>query len=352
MVRKEVGNIGIGLLGWKSSGNSDFPYTIDEENSATTVGRYFEDFSALIRHANIYLSHDNPSITEEAYNTYLRDLVRNSTRELLNKVFTDEDFLENHILYDYEFDFNYPIDNVDGRFVGYEFDLVKRKDVAVIVNNVDLTFETDGQITLELYHSSRRAPLLTKEIEVVAGDTVKVDLDWVLPHTSSAVSGGRFYIGYRQADDTPRGYDRIFELGDIQNYYHTCYVYPVEVPQETAGQIFDVHPLVESERSWGLSFDISAYKDYTDIILTNKRKFVEGIGLQVAVNILDQMDKSTRLNGTERVNAFDVTAALNGIADVKNGVRTEGLLEQLSKEIDSLRENFVPELKMWDAQIM
>jgi flagellar motor switch protein FliG len=89
-----------------------------------------------------------------------------------------------------------------------------------------------------------------------------------------------------------------------------------------------------------LNFDITSWKDYTNIILRNKNKFVNALGLQVAADVLDLILKSTSSNRIERELGSAAFTELEGFIN-ENLPRTVGISKKLINEIARIRKTFV-----------
>lgn len=319
-----------GLLGWKQAQD----VVVDAENLASTTGRKYNDFSALVTTDNIYYTQPDPAITAGAFNTYLKDLINESIQQLMNSVFRNtDDSIENRLLYNYEFDFNHTIVN-DSDFVGFEVDVSKKKDRVVVINTAYLTFDAVGTVKLLLFHSDYKDPIESIEVTTVEDDTKEEPLGWELDKKS-----GKYYLGYLTNGLVPKAYDRNFELANFKNCFSLAYFEEIKVSGHSSETIFDVNNVDNEALSWGLNFDVSGWKDWTSVALQNKTKFVDAIGMQVCVNALDLFLNSVRSNAHERIAKANIMVALDGYKD-QNGFWTQGLRQRLGKEIKELQNQF------------
>ena len=87
--------------------------------------------------------------------------------KILNKIFDfwgKNDFIENEILFPYEYDFTHTLEN-DTSFVGYEITTPTDKEILNIINKIVLTFDAVDTVKILLFHSSKKAPIKSIEIE-------------------------------------------------------------------------------------------------------------------------------------------------------------------------------------------
>lgn len=330
-----------GLLGWKQS--SLLPFSIDAQNLASSTGRSYEEFSAMVDTNSIYESwndfdiNDDTATQETKFNNYLRDLVSGSINQLMNSVFNQvEDLKENRLLYPFEFDFNNPISN-NTDFVGFEIERPNNRKVTSVINSVDLTFDADDTLDLLLFHSSKVDPVERQDtIAVEANNTVTVSLDWYLDEL-----GGKYYIGYLTGGLTAQALNRRFELSVNKSIFNYLYLQEVKVSGHNVETLFDVNNITNTSDSYGLNFDISTYCDFTKTVDKNRLKFVDAIGMQVAVNVLDLYINNVRSNRSERINTANAVLALEGNNNPNLGLFSQGLRTRLQEEVKSLRMLFV-----------
>jgi hypothetical protein len=194
----------LGLVGFRQSTLLSYSSILDTDNIASSSGLYVNDISGLLTTKNIYNCQENSDITNSDFNTYLKNRMKSSFVTLLNSVFTQKDMLENRVLYNYENDFNTKLTN-DVSFVGYEINVSKSKDINVILNKIMLTFDTEEEIKIILFHSSKNAIQQFKEITTSKDSEKQESLNWNLP-AFNGVSGGKWYIGYLRSGLTAQAY--------------------------------------------------------------------------------------------------------------------------------------------------
>ena len=107
--------------------------------------------------------------------------------------------------------------------------------------------------------------------------------------------------------------------------------------------LFDLDDISYTGDTYGLNFDISVRKDFTQQILDNKTLFDEAIGIGMAVEILKLIINSSRSNRPERgakegIAAF---AELYGIPPDQEMPRTIGIERRLSIEIERIKKSLL-----------
>jgi hypothetical protein len=326
-----------GLVGWRQDTVSGIP-TIDATNLASSSGMYYQDFASMVTIQNIYDCQEDAEISDANFNTLLTDLSKASIVKVLNAVYSSEDYIENKVLYPYEKDWINTIDNTTS-FVGFEIDCPVRKDLLWTINKIFTSFDTAGDtVKILLFSSNKNAPLQSKEITTEQLTDTETDLDWDLSKFDNA--GGKFYIGYLRSGLTAKAIDREFELANRRACFNTLKITPIIVSDWDAETLFDVNNIENVSETFGLNFDITAWKDYTNVIVKNKNKFTNAIGYQVAADVLDLILNATRSNRIQRLKEGHILFELEGL--VGEGLpRTVGVNQKLAAEIKELRENFI-----------
>ena len=328
----------LGVNGWKQSLLSSAP-VIDADNLATSSGAYYNsDFSSLITVDNIRSVYETPDLTDEQLNNLLTEIVQGSATKVLNAVFNEDDFIQNDILFPYENDFTKTITN-DTSFVGYEIDISKTKNIVNIINRMTLTFNGVDTVKMLLFNSGTKALVDSIEITTIADEETNQELtDWLLPYVNS-VNGGKWYIGYLRSGLTAQAYNREYELANQMNCFSCIYMQPIKVDGHDTETLFDVNDITHTSEYYGLNFDISTFKYYNSLIIQNKNKFSQALGLQVAAYVLDMLANSVRSNDIERNIRSNAILQLEGFE--RDGIETIGILKKLDNEIQKLKDNFI-----------
>jgi len=325
-----------GLIGWRQSTVTGMP-TVDAPNLATSSGMYFQDYSSLVTIQNVFRVQEDASISDANFNSFLANLTNAAIVKVLNAVFQEEDYIENRVLFPNENVWTELLDN-DTSFVGYEINPANRKDLVISINNVFTSFDSADTVKLLLFHSSKNAAIQSKEISVEELTDTETALNWDLSKFDYA--GGKFYIGYLRSGLTAKAVNRDWNGANSASCYNMMRITPIEVSGWNAETIFDVDDISNESETYGLNFDITSWKDYTNVIVKNKSKFTNCVGLQVAADVLDLILKSTSSNRIERSVGSSAFAELEGFIN-ENLPRTVGISKKLIAEIERLKKTFI-----------
>lgn len=325
------------LIGYRQDLDPEFDI-VDANNITSTSGEFFQDFSPLVTIPNIHQNQQYAAISDDDFNTLLRTLSKAATIKVLREVFSDMDYVENKILYPFENIWTNTIDNTTS-FVGYEINIAKRKDFLTTLNQVFTSFNGVDTVKLLVFHSSKDALIHSQEVTTVENSDVATVVDWDFSPTEFA--GGKFYIGYLRSGLTSKAINREWDSSNIRNCYKTLGIRPIIIDGWDQETLFDVDDIEYEDETYGLNFDITTWKDYTNVIIQNKNKFVKAIGLQLAVDVLDLILKSTRSNKNERQMSTNVLLERDGIIDAsKDATRVDAIIPRLRREIKSLKATF------------
>jgi len=141
---------------------------------------------------------------------------------------------------------------------------------------------------------------------------------------------------------TAKAVNREWDKANVKQKFCTLRMTPISVSGWDSETLFDIDDINNESDTYGLNFDITAWKDYSNVIIQNKNKFVNAIGYQVAADVLNIILNATRSNRIERINEGIVLFELGNIVNPELP-RTVGIIQKLNAEIKSLRENFVKE---------
>jgi hypothetical protein len=297
----------------------------------------YQDFSSLVTVQNVWKVQEDAAISEADFNTFLTNLTNAAFVKVLNAVFQDQDYLENRVLYPFENVWTNTLDN-DTSFVGYEIKPANRRDLIIALNNVFTSFTASDTVKLLLFHSSKNALIDSKEITVEELTDTDTALSWDL--SNFTYSGGKFYVGYLRSGLTAKAVTREWDSANVKSCYNMFRIEPIQVSGWDAETLFDVDDVDYTSDTYGLNFDITSWKDYTNIILRNKAKFVNCLGLQVAADVLDLILKSTASDGIERSLKSSAFTALEGFIN-EDLPRTVGITAKLKDEIARIKKTFV-----------
>jgi len=335
----------LGLVGFRQSTLTAYATLMDAGNIASTSGLYVNDVSGLITSKNIKNSQEDTAISDANFNTFIDNTQKSSFIKLLKAIFSNDDLIENKVLYRFESDFTNALTNATD-FVGYEIDVAKQKNINVVINKLILTFDAVDNVKILLFHSSKDALQDSETIATVADTDVHTSVNWNLPAANSIV-GGKFYVGYLRSGLSASAYNRDYESANSPMWYHALGIVPIQVASWDAETLFDVNDVEYSDETWGLNFDISSLKDYTSIVVENKDRFARALQLQIAADLLNLMATTTRSNRDERIIKSEALIDLNGTRNIENIPDSVGVLKQLADEIGTIKKMFaVPKLQI------
>lgn len=327
-----------GLVGWRQPIDPDYDI-IDSRNRSSSSGQYFQDISNLVSVENIKNLQSYVSISDEQFNTKLREITSSAVSKLMNNLFYDNDIVENRLLYDYAYDWQHSIAN-DSSFVGFEIEVANRKDLVSIINRVYSAFDGVDTVKLMLFHTSKKNPVQSVYLQTQQDNEASHYTSWSLPFTNG-VSGGKYYIGYLTNGLTARAYNRDYESANTKNSFHLCSFKPVKVSGWNSETLFDVNDVEYVSETFGLNFDVTGKKDFTSVVMRNTPRFVNAYMLQVAADVLDLIIHSTRSNDDERMLKINARVELEGSLNNPELPPVIGIANKLKKELKELKETFL-----------
>ena len=240
-----------------------------------------------------------------------------------------------------------------GRFVGFELELKKFNNMKAVVDRIGLRFtQAQTNLTLYLFHSSRNTAVATATVSTSTGYNFewKTPTSWDLPYvdySNNIDAGGKWYVGYFEADITGNAINKSYDFAsggcsgcNEIDYFNLWSKYvtvkPIEVSSLNGTDLFDVSNVGYNwSTTWGLNLALSVKTDLSEMAVNNKNLWVDTLGKQFAVDMLETMAYSSndRIN-THAVNASQALIALQGPEG------TKGMATQLEESINGLAEDF------------
>lgn len=280
----------------------------------------------------------DPAVIQQQWDRLKLSAIAN----VVNSVFTQTcDFRDKKLLFPNGFDRQKPLTLEVGKFYGYEIEIEGKDDLTILLNDVRIEGVNSGKIELELYHSSEVEPLLTKSINLNNDGTIeRIPLNWRLSNYRD-VHKSYYIIGYRVlADTTFQPFDRVYENSNIMSRISNVDFEAFA----TAADFSTLSNLDYVTEHNGLNFNVAVYKDYTDLIVTNRHMFAKAVQLQWALAVMLKAVSTTRTNRDQRIAKETLNALLIAIDGVTNenitvkGIRSQlaGELAKLQSEIDKL----------------
>ncbi len=317
----------IGIVGWRQSTITG-DVVIDANNLASSSGLYVQGAHPQVTVKNIKSTQEDKTITDANMNIVLANLVKDGISNVLNHVFPASDIFANNLLYKHESDFSTPLTQFNG-FVGYEINTAYKKDIISILNKIILQFNGSGNVKLLLFNSGVKAPIQTKTVAVTADTNITAVLDWILGYVTAPA--GKYYLGYLTTGMTIYPYNRVFSWANIQHHFNSVVFVPIYVPNWTSETLFDIKTIEYRAETFGMNFDVTIARDYSNVILQNKDRFAKAIQLSTAVQALSLMTTTGRINPEERV----IMSTL-GQKVIIDSPATYNLYSSLEKELKSL----------------
>lgn len=335
----KIRNIAVDLVGWRQTSNPE-ALQLDTDSLKTDSGLVYDDVSALVNAFNVQLVQDNPDITATEFNTLLDEMVKGAFVEVLRKIFSQDDFIDSDLLYKHENTWDESIDN-DTDFVGYEINIPKNSNVSVIINNILLEFIEQQTVKILVFNSAAKSPV--KTLEVTAEEKTVTEGSLKQTMNSYEYWGGRWFIGYLRSGLTKKAAKRNFELADLPYFFGDLVdIKAMRIDGWDTEEMFDMNDIEYTSEAYGLNMELSLYRDFTELVLTNRNRFASALQYQVAVNVVDLISNSIRSNKQERLSKSN---ALLELAGNKNNYRVPelvGLHDRLIAEIKNLRETYYP----------
>jgi len=159
-------------------------------------------------------------------------------------------------------------------------------------------------------------------------------------YDSLAIKGGKYYIGYYQADlGSIKAINRNWNNAALMADSSMLGLLPIKATPNGI-KLFDLDNVSYVSETYGLNFDISVYRNFTATIVENKHLFDNVIGYGMAVEVLKLIINSSRSNRAERIAKSAVTAfaELYGIPPHEDMPETIGVEKRLEKEIKKVQD--------------
>lgn len=351
----------VSLLGWRNDANPDVPQITNSELLQSDSGLIYNDFHPLLSIENIV----NTLPADKTIDNYLAEKVASGISKGLTKVMIEKKLnestktlLNSSKLFDGIGRFQDTIIS-DGSFVGIEVEIFPSYGTKVIIDKIGLQFtQPQTNLPIYIYHTSQ-----IDAIKVVSATTTKQNsLEWLtLSETIDFAylsdqydSGGMFYVGYYQDGISGQAIKKDFNW--MQGPCNTCRgganamkiwnerlnfvrVVPVEVESSNLNgiQMFDYTKRKYTPvNNFGMNFGVTVQCDVSDYLCEQKFVLTDLIGKQVAVDILNDMKHSTRLNRLANVSQNMIIRDLEGDRETNE----PGLAIRLSNSIKAVDFDF------------
>jgi len=313
---------------------------VDATNIASSSGLFFGDSSELVTIKNIKDCQEDLSINNENFNLLLANMQKSVILDVCNKIIAGQsDFIDSLNLYPYEKSFDATL-IPSNKFVGFTI-IPQRKDIACSIPWVELCFDSDKTFNIYLYNSNKpNTPIQTKEVTTVAGESVIIDLGWIIADDAS-YKGGVFRLGYFEEDlDGTKAYKKDYEFSNFKVNSPYFFVEPTYLNH--SGSLIDIESELSSTDTFGLNIGMDVYTDYTELLIRNKHLLFPAIQLQMHERVLNLIKYSSRQNGQERIAKENIDFELFG----NSKLQIDGIVSKLNRAVDQVKKAmfYVPKI--------
>lgn len=353
-----------GLIGFRQPFNPTYA-VIDAENLASRSGLYITD-NPFVKIEAIKDTQDYKDISDESFNTFLRNKVATSVVNVANAVFNEVDYIDRQLMYKNalnKFSLTAP-DNVNTYdlppgFSCYWIQVSKKQNIAFKIERVFLEFAGTGDITLYLYNTADLQTPLYSKVVTVDSPLKEVKLDWICDNTGTGNGyKGDYYLGYFSNGLTLKPFKREYRDAVVTSIISQLTYYRSNFATFTQpSDVFDLMSFTPYVYYNGINPDITVYEDYTDFITQNEKLFARAIMLDCQIAMLSETVASMRSNSTQRISSAYISQMQaeiegqsgEGIAKVQ-GLRPQffGAIGTIRKEIKKLKQGTSSE---WDIVI-
>jgi len=333
-----------GIVGFRQPFNPAYDI-VDADNQISRSGYYVTD-NPFVKIDYLKDTQDYKDISDEDFNTYLKQIQESSIVNVCNQVFSKFDYLDRNLLYkNAQNKVNQEV-LTDG-FVGYRIEVSSDRNIAFQIKRVLLDFDTVGDFTLMLFNTSKSEPIFEEDITITA-KTQEVELNWNVDNSGITYKGD-YYLGFIKSATTPIPFKRDYNNADLMSPISHLRIEKMQVKGYSSETLFDLNDEDSLSENIGINPDIVVYEDYTDLVTQNEMLFAKSVQLDMSIAILREYLNSSRSSGNER-KATDQSARIiaeiegqDGVGVVKvTGLRPLllGEINQLAREIDKLKTGY------------
>ena len=305
-------------------------------NLVSASGIYLAD--GIVTIENIKNCQEYADISDANFNTQLGQFIQDAIIDFCNLVFNGNDQLEKGLIFNHENIKTETLDN-DGDFVGFEINVLRKEDITCLLNNLICEFNAAGTLNIKLFHSSQQTAIQNQNVALTGNNSVEQSVNWYLDKHKDF--GGCYYIGYLTSGVSPKALNRNWNLSDIRKKYKFISMSPIKVSGHTASTLFDIDDIEYTSDTYGLNFNISSFRDFTDWIVINKNQLAQGIKYQFQANMLKMMKTSNQNNNVEVNIKENALRELDGILTENDNVYSQGILRKLENEAKKVRDQFI-----------
>ncbi len=329
---------------WRQPSSSLFPFQLTDNNvwgNTNPYGIVFESVHKIVTPLNIFYSQENEKISQDDFNTYLQNLQSDAILKVLKGVFNKSEALEKKLLFERYGRQDYVNINT-GAFVGVKIMPARKFDITCQIDNVALKFTQDASFNLYLIHDAQPSIYIaTIPVNAVANAQTVVNIGQMLSYSGNGNKSGQYFLGYFQNDlGSAQAINEIIErFNDTYNFG----MVPIEM--NVVNGVIDVNNHAYTIKTHGFNIQMSAFRDYTQLIVDNAYLFDNLIGLQVAADVIELIQNSTRTDLIKRISQESSAALyrdLNTAASTEQMPFTTGLKERIKREADRVKRELFP----------
>lgn len=343
---------------WRQPTRSGFLGTLTGSNvwSDAEDLLYAPTFDAVHKAVNpwsVWRTQPDDAITIANFNIYLQQLQTDCVLKCLNGVFNKAERLEKKLLFERFGRSDYPntIFGVPG-FCCVRILPAKDYGISCQIDSVALLFNEDVTFNMYLFHdTSPGVPLAAKSVSAVANSQTIVKFSQFILNYSELKKSGYFYFGYFQSDlGSAVATNEIIQEFNTMNYFG---ITPVEMQVvaplvENGVQGININYLSFTVKSQGFNIQMSAFRDFTQLIVDCAYLFDEVVGLQMAADVIEMIQTTIRTNQDERITQ-ELTAQLGkdlNLAEPSDAnPYVSGLKVRITREINRVKNEFFPKAK-------
>lgn len=286
-----------------------------------------------------------------AFSEWLEDKTKGSIAKVIRNFWTGHvaqevvsHVLESKFLFDAT---GRQTDTITGsdKLVGFEITPARARGVVSRIDKIGLHFTGTEDVTVYLLHSSQKQPVKTKTFTRTKDSSMEwfvLEEPWELTYDDdSHGTGGSWSLAYDQTGMTekaintnkdwskkPDGFDGGEYQDTLSRYVE---VHPFSTSDFTSGSVtmWDISKNVYSyTTNYGLNLSISTVCDFTSTIKDQKDIFQNMVGLQVAIDLLEEFVYNAEgkiISSLEQLSKMDIMYALDGDSQSykKSGLRFE-----------------------------
>lgn len=325
----------VGLVGIRQPFDPAYQ-KLDVSFESSDSGLYLDDISNYKTEYWID-TQDYQAISDTDLSTRMGQIRDGSVSSVISQIFTESSYIDRNKLFSQTFDRqNVITQQGDSQtFFGYEIIAGQEKNLAFKITKCTLEMVGAGDITIELYNSSKLEPLFSQVVTIGGGTSLEeVELNWIVDSTMIPYKGSYFLGYYKNSNVQP--IDRNYEGGDLMNAIKGLDVERMMIQDD----FLNLASLSYESDHNGLNFDITTYYDYTDLVLQNKFLFSKSLQMTWAMTVMLSYSSSFRSNRKERVSKELVASIIRSIEGQKGRdvLRIVGVRELLAGELVRLRD--------------